>query len=69
MKKPRHPTPQGDGNGIRIIGIEEKTNTITMNIADCRVTAVFQDRDNREIYGRVKGILIDSIIKKGCAEI
>ena len=49
---------------IHIIGIEKRTNTVSMCINGCHVTAVCQERNNTEAYNRVKGILIDSVLSK-----
>ena len=54
---------------IQIIGIERRENTIYMSIDGCKVTAVCREHNNTEIYSRVKGILIDSVITKSHAEI
>ena len=54
---------------IQIIGIERRENTIVMRIDGCKVTAICRENNNTEIYGRVKGILIDSVITKSYAKI
>ena len=54
---------------IQIIGIERRVNTIIMSIDGCKVTAVCRESNNTEIYSRVKGILIESVITKSLAEI
>ena len=56
-------------NELLIMGIEEKSNTVIMNINGCRVIAVFRERNNAEVYSRIKGILINSVIQKSCAKI
>ncbi len=54
---------------IQIVGIEKRENTIYMCIDGCKVTAVCRENNNTEIYSRVKGILIESVITKSYAEI
>ena len=54
---------------IQIIGIERRENTIVMRIDGCKVTAICRESNNAEIYSRVKGILIDSVISNSAAKI
>lgn len=56
-------------SGLQIIGIEKNDNKVFMSIHGCHITAVFQDHNNTEVYGRVKEILIDSILRKNLAKI
>ena len=69
MKNTYRSEPSKDGEGIHIVGIDTKTNTVAMSIDGCKVTAVFKESNNTEIYDRVKGILIDSVISKSAAKI
>lgn len=58
------PEKKRTDSDIHIVGIEKKTNTVSMCINGCHVTAVCQARNNTEVYNRVKGILIDSVLSK-----
>ena len=50
------------GQELRITGVEPKTHTVYMMIDGCRVTGVFRAGHNREVYSRLKGVLIDSFL-------
>ena len=47
---------------IQITGIDRTNNTVFLSVNGCRVTAVFKDLNNREVYQRLKEMLIDSMI-------
>jgi hypothetical protein len=49
-------------NSIQITGIDRTNNTVFLSVNGCRVTAVFRDLNNREVYQRLKEMLIDSMI-------
>lgn len=69
MKNTYRSEPSKDGEEIRIVGIDKKKNTVAMSIDGCKVTAVCRENNNTEIYSRVKGMLIESVITKSYAEI
>lgn len=50
------------GQELRITGVEPETHTVYMMIDGCRVTGVFRAGNNREVYSRLKGVLIDSFL-------
>ena len=69
MKNTYRSEPSKDVEGIHIVDIDKKTNTVAMSIDGCKVTAVCRENNNTEIYSRGKGILIESVITKRYAEI
>lgn len=48
------------GQELRITGVEPETHTVYMMIDGCRVTGVFRAGHNREVYSRLKDLLINS---------
>ena len=49
-------------NRVTILDIDRHTNTVHMKVNGFSVSVICQEHDNTEIYDRVKGILLDTII-------
>lgn len=49
-------------NRLTILGIDSKTHTIYAQANGCHITAVCREKDNTDIYDRLKGILISSLL-------
>ena len=54
-------------NGIEIISRPvDVPNTLHLLVQGCEVVATFSEADNKNTYSMVKGMLIESCIKKMC---
>ena len=51
-------------NEISIIGVDKKAHTIYAQVNGCRITAVCRERANPEIYDRIKGILLSTVLEQ-----
>lgn len=49
-------------NRVTILDIDRRTNTVHVKVDGFNVSVICQEQDNTEIYDRVKGILLDTVI-------
>lgn len=49
-------------NKVTILSIDNESRTIYAQTNGCNITAVCRERDNPDIYDRIKGILISSLL-------
>ena len=51
-------------NKVNIIGVDESARTIYAQVNGCRITAVCREKADPEIYDRVKGILLSTVLEQ-----
>ena len=49
-------------NAVRIIDIDKSANTIYAQVNGCKITAVCKENSDPEIYDRIKGILLSTVL-------
>ncbi len=50
-------------NKVNIIGVDKSARTVYAQVNGCRITAVCREKADPEIYDRIKGILISSVLE------
>ena len=49
---------------VDIIGVDKNAHTIYAQVNGCRITAVCREKADPEIYDRVKGILLSTVLEQ-----
>lgn len=50
-------------NKVTILSIDNESRTIYAQANGCNITAVCRERDNPDVYDRIKGILISTLLE------
>ena len=59
---PERERTDSQDNKVSIIGVDKSVNTIYAQVNGCKITAVCREKADPEIYDRIKGILLSTVL-------
>ena len=61
---PERKRTDSQDNKVCIIGVDKSAHTVYAQVNGCRITAVCREKADPEIYDRVKGILLSTVLEQ-----
>lgn len=61
---PERKRTDSQDNKVSIIGVDKSANTIYAQVNGCKITAICREKVDPEIYDRIKGILLSSVLEQ-----